>query len=148
MVALPARSATSSPHTQYDSLPRIQAPTSTSPASADKLTGHFPANAAQLTAAHKPRLNAAFRELHTNDMIVIAGRTDEVGSKAVNEALALALGLAVRDHLLDLDPALLARIAIDTRGRCCYAASNNSIARRASNRRVEVAYRQANREIR
>jgi len=110
-----------------------------------RLTLLFGTNAARLTAEHKARLNEAFHQLQSSDRIVIAGRTDDVGSETVNQALALARGLAVRDHLLDLDPDLPARIAIDARGRCCYAAANDSMAGRAMNRRVEIAYVQSDR---
>jgi outer membrane protein OmpA-like peptidoglycan-associated protein len=104
-----------------------------------RLTLQFGTNAARLTLAHKALIDAAFSELRRSDVIVIAGRTDDVGSESANQALALARGLAVRDHLLDLDPNLSARIAIDAKGRCCYAAPNDSVAARARNRRVEIA---------
>lgn len=104
------------------------------------LTLQFGTNAARLTLAHKALIDAAFSELRRSDVIVIAGRTDDVGSESANQALALARGLAVRDHLLDLDPNLPARIAIDAKGRCCYAAPNDSVAARARNRRVEITY--------
>ena len=101
---------------------------------------HFGANSAVLTAAHKALLGNALDNLRRTDRIVIAGRTDDMGSEALNEALALARALAIRDHLLDLAPDLPARIAIDAKGRCCYAAPNDSNAGRARNRRVELAY--------
>lgn len=117
-----------------------------SPPAEARLILHFSTNAAQLTAAHKAELDRAFPHLLLSDRIVIAGRTDDRGSDAVNQALALARGLAVRDHLLDLDPNLPARLAIDARGHCCYAAANDSSLGRARNRRVEVAFRQPDRE--
>jgi outer membrane protein OmpA-like peptidoglycan-associated protein len=112
-----------------------------------KLTLHFGTNAARLTPAHKATLSAALGELRHSDLIVISGRTDDIGSESANQALALARGLAVRDHLLDLDPNLPARIAIDAKGRCCYAATNDSIAGRARNRRVEIAHGPSDREM-
>lgn len=105
-----------------------------------RLTLHFGTNSAVLTAAHKVLLSNAIGELQRTDRIVIAGRTDDLGSGSLNEALALARALAIRDHLLDLAPDLPARIAIDAKGRCCYATPNDSNAGRAQNRRVEVAY--------
>lgn len=101
---------------------------------------HFGNNSAVLTAAHKALLGNALNDLRRADRIVIAGRTDDMGSGALNEALALARALAIRDHLLDLTPDLPARIAIDAKGRCCYAAPNDSNAGRAQNRRVELVY--------
>lgn len=111
------------------------------------LTLHFGSNAARLTVAHKALIDAAFSELRHSDLIVISGRTDDVGSESVNQALALARGLAVRDHLLNLDPNLPARIAIDAKGRCCYAAPNDSVDARARNRRVEIAYGPSDRRL-
>lgn len=104
------------------------------------LTLHFGTNSSVLTAAHKVLLSNAIGELRRTDRIVIAGRTDDLGSESLNEALALARALAIRDHLLDLALDLPARIAIDAKGRCCYATPNDSNAGRAQNRRVEVAY--------
>lgn len=101
---------------------------------------HFGINSAHLTAAHKALLTTAIGELRRTDRIVISGRTDDLGSESLNEALALARALAIRDHLLDLAPDLPARIAIDAKGRCCYATPNDSKAGRAQNRRVELAY--------
>lgn len=112
--------------------PRIVAPRT--------LILHFGTNSAVLTAAHKALLGNALNDLRRTDRIVIAGRTDDLGSEALNEALALARALAIRDHLLDLAPDLPARITIDAKGRCCYAAPNDSNAGRARNRRVELAY--------
>lgn len=105
-----------------------------------RLTLHFGTNSAVLTAAHKVLLSNAIGEFRRTDRIVIAGRTDDLGSEPLNEALALARALAIRDHLLDLAPDLPARIAIDAKGRCCYATPNDSNAGRARNRRVEVVY--------
>lgn len=101
---------------------------------------HFGSDSAVLSAAQKVLLGDALDDLRRTDRIVIAGRTDDLGSAALNEALALARALAIRDHLLDLAPDLPARIAIDAKGRCCYAAPNDSNAGRARNRRVELAY--------
>jgi outer membrane protein OmpA-like peptidoglycan-associated protein len=105
-----------------------------------RLTLHFGTNSAVLTAAHKVLLSNAIGEFRRTDRIVIAGRTDDLGSEPLNEALALARALAIRDHLLDLAPDLPARIAIDAKGLCCYATPNDSNAGRARNRRVEVVY--------
>lgn len=131
-----------------ESSPHVGREASGSPRAAPRgLTLHFGPNAARLTAGHKALIDAAFSELRHSDLIVIAGRTDDVGSESVNQALALARGLAVRDHLLDLDPNLPARIAIDAKGRCCYAAPNDSFDARARNRRVEIAYGPSDRRL-
>jgi outer membrane protein OmpA-like peptidoglycan-associated protein len=105
-----------------------------------KVLLHFEANSARLTPSHKALLSDALDGLLRTDRIVIRGRTDNLGSEALNQALALARGLSVRDQLLDLAPDLPARISIDAKGRCCYAAPNDSSHGRALNRRVELLY--------
>jgi outer membrane protein OmpA-like peptidoglycan-associated protein len=105
-----------------------------------KVVLNFEANSAQLTVGHKALLTNALDGIRRSDRIVILGRTDSLGSDSFNQALALARGLAVRDHLLDLAPDLPARISIDARGRCCYAAPNDSTRGRSLNRRVELIY--------
>lgn len=105
-----------------------------------RITLIFAFGRSTLTAAHKAELRAVLADLRRSSRIVVAGRTDDLGSKAFNQALALARGLAVRDYLLDLDLQLPARIAIDARGRCCYAAPNDDEQSRSRNRRVELAY--------
>jgi outer membrane protein OmpA-like peptidoglycan-associated protein len=108
-----------------------------------RLTLLFALGSSALTGEHKARLRSVLRDLQRSERIVVAGRTDDLGSEALNQSLALARGLAVRDYLLDIDPQLPARIGIDARGRCCYAVPNDSAPARASNRRVEVAYTRA-----
>ena len=110
------------------------------PASDQRLTVLFAFGSAKLSEGDKTQLRSALPRLQRSDHIVVAGRTDDLGSEALNQSLALARGLAVRDHLLDIDPQLPAHIAIDARGRCCYAASNDDERSRARNRRAEVSY--------
>ncbi len=105
-----------------------------------KLVLRFATDSAALTATHKALLRGALAELRKTDRIVIVGRTDNLGSEARNQSLSLARALAIRDHLLDLAPDLPARIAIDAKGLCCYAAPNETPGGRAQNRRVELVF--------
>lgn len=118
----------------------VAPPSTPIPVSAQRLTLLFALGSATLTGEHKARLRSALPDLRHSDRVVVAGRTDDLGSEALNQSLALTRGLAVRDYLLDIDPQLPARIAIDARGRCCYVAPNDDARSRARNRRVEVAY--------
>jgi outer membrane protein OmpA-like peptidoglycan-associated protein len=111
-------------------------PSAPSAAATQRLTLLFALGSATLTGEHKARLRSALPDLQRSNRIAVAGRTDDLGSETLNQSLALARGLAVRDYLLDIDPQLPARIAIDARGRCCYVAARS----RSRNRRVEVAY--------
>ena len=121
----------------------VATPSPSALAAAQRLTLFFALGRATLTSGHKAQLRGALPDLRQSDRIVVAGRTDDLGSEALNQSLALARGLAVRDYLLDIDPQLPARIAIDARGRCCYVAPNDGEQSRSRNRRVEVAYARA-----
>lgn len=101
---------------------------------------HFATQSAVLTQAHKALLRDSLDDMRRTDRILIAGRTDDLGSESLNQSLAFARALAIRDHLLDLAPDLPAHIAIDAKGRCCYAASNQTAVGRAQNRRVEINF--------
>lgn len=110
------------------------------PSAPHTLILHFATQSAVLTQAHKALLRDSLDGLWRTDRILIAGRTDDLGSESLNESLAFARALAIRNHLLDLAPDLPARIAIDAKGRCCYAASNQTAVGRAQNRRVEISF--------
>lgn len=139
----PARLAEAVPATA-PSMPPLAAaaqPVSVPPEVAERsLVLRFALGQSALTGAHKSQLRAALSDLRRSTRIRIAGRTDDLGSEALNQSLALARGLAVRDFLLSIDPQLPARISIDARGRCCYVADNDSEQSRSRNRRVELAY--------
>jgi len=130
-IALPASAALDAPGSR---------PTSAPTETPRTLVLHFRTNSAALTAAHQALLRNALADLRGTDRIVIAGRTDDLGSVALNQSLAFARALAIRDHLLDLAPDLPARLAIDAKGRCCYAVANDTDAARAENRRVEITF--------
>jgi outer membrane protein OmpA-like peptidoglycan-associated protein len=100
----------------------------------------FPFASAQLTAPARTALSASIRDARQSDRIVISGRTDAVGNDEVNESLALARALAVRNYLRDRAPDLAAVISIDARGRCCFVAPNETEDGRSRNRRVEIAF--------
>jgi outer membrane protein OmpA-like peptidoglycan-associated protein len=100
----------------------------------------FPVASASLTDAAKSSLSASIRDARLSGRIVISGRTDGVGDDQVNETLALARALSVRDYLLDQIPDLAAAISIDAKGRCCFIASNETQDGRSKNRRVEIAF--------
>jgi len=100
----------------------------------------FPFASSALTPSAKAALAASIRYARTSEAIAISGRTDSVGDLQVNEALALARALAVRDYLRDLAPDIAATISIDAKGRCCFIASNADEQGRAKNRRVQVVF--------
>lgn len=100
----------------------------------------FPFASDQLTAPARTALSASIRHARQSDRIVISGRTDAVGNDQVNESLAMARALSVRNYLRDQAPDLAAVISIDARGRCCFVAPNETEDGRSRNRRVEIAF--------
>lgn len=100
----------------------------------------FPFASAALTDTAKDTLRRALPSARESDRIVISGRTDSVGSDEVNQKLALARALAVRNYIRDAVPDLPNVIVIDAKGRCCFIAPNDSEGGRSKNRRVEVVF--------
>lgn len=100
----------------------------------------FPFASAALTDTAKDTLRRALPTARESDRIVISGRTDSVGSDEVNQKLALARALAVRNYIRDAVPDLPNVISIDAKGRCCFIASNDNEGGRSKNRRVEVVF--------
>lgn len=121
--------ATAPPETSASSIP---------PNSSVRLHLNFTLGSANLTSHARRMLRSAMPQAWQAQRIVIHGRTDDVGSSEINETLAFARALAVRDFLRDEAPDLPGVIAIDAKGRCCFVASNHTEQGRALNRRVEV----------
>lgn len=103
---------------------------------------HFGFAASALDAQAREALDLAATQPLAVRRVLIEGRTDSVGSAAVNHALARARAEAVRQHLAARHPRLLAaaEVRLQSQGACCYAASNDSVSGRAANRRVEVSF--------
>lgn len=94
---------------------------------------------AQVGATAQAVMRQVIDALPGNARIAIAGRTDDSGPAAVNDALAKARAQAVRDHLARARPELAPAITVEAQGKCCFAASNDTATDRARNRRVEIA---------
>lgn len=103
----------------------------------------FPFGSASLTPESRQTLRRSLRLARESDRIVISGRTDSVGPEDINQQLALARALAVRDFIRDAVPDLPNVIAIDAKGRCCFIAPNDDETGRSRNRRVEVVFTSA-----
>ena len=101
---------------------------------------HFPFGTASLTPSAQAELDRAANRFASAQRVAISGRTDNVGSQVVNEALAEARASAVRGHLRLRFPQLSAAATTEAKGACCYAAPNDSERGRALNRRVEVVF--------
>jgi outer membrane protein OmpA-like peptidoglycan-associated protein len=80
-------------------------------------------------------------EAQRSPTLEIRGRTDELGSAALNDVLARNRALAVRDYLRALHLPEQTTIHVSAKGACCYVADNDTKEGRAANRRVEIEYR-------
>lgn len=103
---------------------------------------HFGFGSSALDVQAREALDLAATQPLPVRRVLIEGRTDSVGGAAVNDALAQARAEAVRQHLAVRHPRLLAAadVRLQSQGACCYAASNDSVSGRATNRRVEVTF--------
>lgn len=100
----------------------------------------FPFGSASLTPEARQTLRRSLHLAAESNRIFIAGRTDSVGADDINQQLALARALAVRNFIRHAVPDLPDVIAIDAKGRCCFIAPNDDEAGRSRNRRVEVVF--------
>ena len=101
---------------------------------------HFDANSAVLSDVTRAALDRAAVDAGTADRIVITGRTDNVGSNNLNQALALARARTVRDYLRAKLPARGHVFTLEAQGACCFTASNSTPEGRRHNRRVEIVF--------
>ncbi len=141
-----AREAAVTPAESVAPAPLAQDP-ATEAESSRTVIVQFGLGSAKLSAAARSQLNRAMGDhLHVR-RIKIVGRTDSTGPLAFNESLALARALAVRDHLRKTHPTLAATLTLQTRGACCFIASNDTLAGRTQNRRAEVIFQMSGEEL-
>lgn len=107
-----------------------------------KVVVHFGFGRSDLDAAGRDALDLAAAQPQPVRRVLIAGRTDSIGSAASNRALALARAEAVQRYLTARHSRVLAgaEVRAQAQGACCYAAGNDSASGRAANRRVEVIF--------
>lgn len=101
---------------------------------------HFDSGSAALSAAARAALDQAASSARATDRILVAGRTDNVGSHRLNQTLALARARAVRDYLRTRLPARGPVFTLNAQGACCFSASNDTPQGRRHNRRVEIVF--------
>ena len=71
--------------------------------------------------------------------IRIAGRTDNTGTPALNDAMARQRAARVERYLRRHLRAPAVQLEVESSGACCYAAGNTTEAGRQNNRRVELS---------
>ncbi|THF64945.1 OmpA family protein [Pseudothauera nasutitermitis] len=101
-------------------------------------TVRFAFGSAELGPTARTVLREVAEALPDAGRITITGRTDATGPADVNDALATARAHAVREHLAQARPARRDAMTVEAAGKCCFAASNDTAAGRARNRRVEI----------
>lgn len=75
--------------------------------------------------------------IDSDQQIILAGYTDSIGNKAYNDKLALRRAMSVSRYILGAGVQTDA-LALRGKGKCCYAASNDTESGRRANRRVEI----------
>lgn len=100
----------------------------------------FAPGSANLKSAAQQQLTRMVQDARRSPTIEIRGRTDELGSAALNETLARNRALAVRDYLRAQNLSDVTTIRLNFKGACCYVAGNDTAEGRASNRRVEIEW--------
>ena len=101
----------------------------------------FAPGSAQIKPQLLPVLDQLAQGLDPKTRLTIVGYSDSTGSEAVNDRLSLERAANVRDYLRrqGVDPT---HIIVNGRGERDPVASNDSVAGRAQNRRVEILLNQ------
>lgn len=133
VVDLPARAQKSA-----DSLKAVEAAPKVPPPqeAVEKRTVHFQFGKAVPTSQGLKAILDLSVVAKAATRIELDGRTDDIGSKAVNDRLARKRAEHVRDWLLR--EGVKAPIALTAEGACCFADNDKTESARQRNRRVEV----------
>jgi len=107
-----------------------------------KVVVHFGFGRSDLDAVGRDALDLAATQPPPVRRVLIAGRTDSIGPAAANQGLAQARAEAVQRYLTARHSRVLVgtEVRVQSQGACCYAATNDSAAGRAANRRVEITF--------
>lgn len=99
----------------------------------------FDTNRSDIQSNFRPVLDRFAMSLNENQTtrVTIIGHTDNTGSDAINQPLSIDRAARTRDYLTSRGVSA-ARFSIDGRGSHEPVASNDTVAGRAKNRRVEI----------
>lgn len=97
----------------------------------------FDTNRANIKPTMKPVLDEIARGLTNSVVVDVVGHTDSTGTDAINVPLSIERASSVRDYLSTRGVATT-RIGISGVGATQPVASNDTVAGRAQNRRVEI----------
>lgn len=115
-----------------DAVPKVTPPQET----VEKRTVHFQFGKALPTPQGLKTILDLTAVARAATRIELDGRTDDIGSKVVNDRLARQRAEHVRDWLLR--EGVKASIVLSAEGACCFADSDKTESARQRNRRVEV----------
>jgi outer membrane protein OmpA-like peptidoglycan-associated protein len=97
---------------------------------------HFEFGKSLPTAIGAGQMNALLPQARTAIRIEVTGRTDDIGTKTLNDRLARQRAVAVRDWLVRRG--VRAPIEVHAEGLCCYQDGSRTEVARRQNRRVEI----------
>lgn len=127
-------------NTSSDVEVKAQSSESVAPPRYEHMMVHFPSGASTLNTDAKRALDKVIPIARNADRIIISGRTDNVGTQKVNDSIALARALHVRNYMRDQMLDIRNTIEIDAKGSCCFISKNDTPDGRKENRRVEVVF--------
>lgn len=107
----------------------------------ERLVVHFEFATATPTRAGLEELKKTLSRIREGDAIRIEGHTDDIGTVAFNDRLAMKRAGFVAAWLKRRG--VTNPMEIEAKGKCCYVATNDSESGRAANRRVVVILKAA-----
>jgi len=105
---------------------------------ASQLTVHFAPGSSRLDSAARHALQQFLTLVRPGIRMHIAGRTDNTGTPASNDAIAHLRAARVERYLRRHLHVPAVQFEVESSGACCYAAANATEAGRQANRRVEL----------
>jgi outer membrane protein OmpA-like peptidoglycan-associated protein len=97
------------------------------------VTVHFDFNSSNVKGGEREKIKGALSSLKSAAALKVTGYTDDLGSRAVNDELALRRAQAVASYLRELG-IKGEDLSVEGRGKCCYTDPR----RRSLNRRAEI----------
>lgn len=106
---------------------------------ATELSVYFAPGSSRLDSAAQHALQQFLTLVEPGSRMHIAGRTDNTGTPALNDAIAHQRAATVERYLRRHLHVTAVQLEVESSGTCCYAAGNATEAERQNNRRVELS---------
>ncbi|WP_254786457.1 MULTISPECIES: OmpA family protein [unclassified Janthinobacterium] len=133
------------PHTMVAAASTQRTPVGTDPANENdlsdvtELTVYFAPGSSRLDRTAQHVLQQFLTLVQPASHIRIAGRTDNTGTPALNDAIAHQRAARVERYLRRHLHVPAVQLEVESSGACCYAAANATETGRQNNRRVELS---------